>query len=246
MIPRLLVPPSAIQGESIRVTDPATLRHLRVLRMKVGNPVECLDGAGCRYQGRITRMSPRSLEVLVTEPPAQEPAARVRVALGQSLLPPERFEWLVQKATELGVDRIIPLTTARTVVRPGPDRVERKLSRWRRIAQEAALQCGRARLPTVEPLQPLDRLLRTCPPSVGLLMPTLAAGAIPLAGAVADAASAPSVIVLIGPEGDFTPEEVALGRRAGATPVTLGRMTLRSETAAIATLAILQHALGAL
>ena len=263
-MPRVVIAPEDVRDRTISIRDPATLHHLvRVLHVSPGEAVECVDGAGGRYATRVSRRSGRELVLDILER-AADPASKLSVWLVPALIRPERFEWLVQKATELGVDRLSPVMTARSVIRLRAGRAEGRLKRWRRIAQEAAQQCGRATVPRIdapvafqegvlllssefrvwssESVKPVSEL-RT-PNSELVLLPTLAVAAVPLHEALADRPSLTSAAVLIGPEGDFTVEEVTLAQRHGAGPVSLGRRVLRSETAAIAVLAILQHAAG--
>jgi 16S rRNA (uracil1498-N3)-methyltransferase len=166
--------------------------------------------------------------------------------LAQALIKPERFDWVVQKATELGVDRVTPLVTERTLVRPMRDSAQRKLTRWQRIAREAAMQCGRSSIPAIDVAQPFDQFAPSLARYSLVLMPTISVTARPLNAELEGLKEAAAAMTLIGPEGDFTLEEVALAQRYGARAVSLGRLTLRSETAAIATLAILQHTAGVL
>ena len=169
----------------------------------------------------------------------------MHVTLALALIKPERFEWAVQKATELGADRIIPLAAARSVIRLTAERAQQKASRWQRIAREAVKQCGRSTIPAVEAPCRLEALAGRFSEWALVLMPTLAIAARPLAETLESVARTPSVLVLIGPEGDFTEEEARLAQQHGAIPVSLGRVTLRSETAALTTLAILQYVAGA-
>jgi len=245
-MPRVLIPPGAVSGDAITVTDPRELHHLLdVLRVKVGDHLECFDGNGHAYAGPIVRCSRRGLVMEIDER-LEEPRRPLSVTLAQALIKPERFEWVIQKATELGVDRLIPLVTERSVVRPATARVEQRLARWRRIAQEAAAQCGRSTLPRLDAPRSVEELLPSLPSGTRVLMPTLSAEAVPLKEALTAWDGVGSVVVLIGPEGDFTPHEVLLAQRAGVLLISLGRLTLRSETAAVAILAILQHSLGTL
>jgi 16S rRNA (uracil1498-N3)-methyltransferase len=240
---RVVVPPGAVTRDVVTITDPDELHHLRgVLRVKVGDRLECFDGTGSAYAGRITRCTRRSLVVEIRER-FREPVQPVNLTLAQALIKPERFEWVIQKATELGVDRLVPLITERSVVRVASARVEQRLARWRRIAQEAAAQCGRSTLPLLDAPRSVEELLPSLPSGARVLMPTLSAEAVPLKDTLTAWDGAGSVAVLIGPEGDFTPHEVLLAERAGARLVSLGRLTLRSETAAVATLSILQYVL---
>src|SRR3989338_4201461 len=111
---RVLIPPHAVSGSQITVDDPRDVHHLvRVLRIMPGEELECFDGQGGTYRGRVTHIGAQQLTISVDHS-AQEPAPRVRLTLAQSLIPPARFEWVLQKATELGVTRIIPVVTSRT------------------------------------------------------------------------------------------------------------------------------------
>lgn len=240
-MPRVLVPPSAIQRNTVTVTDPHELHHLLdVLRVRVGDRLECIDGAGRTYVGPILRCSRGRIVMEISER-VEDRAASVTVTLAQALIRPERFEWVIQKATELGVEAISPLVTQRTLIRPPKGHLDHKLARWQRIIREAAKQCGRATLPTIEPPQEFRVVVDSLDPQAYILMPTLVTTARSLNEELKTRSGVRTSVVLIGPEGDFTPEEVALAQRHGARPVSLGGLTLRSETAAIATLAILRH-----
>jgi len=249
---RVLIPPSALQGERITITDPRALHHLRrVLRVKAGEPLECFDGGGRSVSGRIVQSAAGQVVVEVTGRRG-EPAPAGRLTLAQALIKPARFDWIVQKASELGVERLVPLVTARTVARLPSERDERKALRWQRIADAAAQQCGRSTVMRLEPPMALGTFLEKCQvlPKAGKVpgtfICTLAVEGVALREALAAASSAQSLCVLIGPEGDFTAAEVALAKCHGAIPVSLGRLTLRSETAALAVIALLQHAAGQL
>ena len=240
---RCFVPPHKIRRSTITIDDPQQVHHIRdVLRLGVGDQLTCFDGQGSEYLGTVIRISPRRLLIEVDRK-VQQSQTSLSVWLATGLLKADRFEWVVQKATELGVARLSPLVTSHTVVRPHPFR-EAKLLRWQRIAQEAAKQCGRSTIPSVDPPRTVQAFLPLVEGVSLILMPTLAVTTVPLSEVVKTSASAKEVVILIGPEGDFSREEVALAQRSGARPVSLGPLTLRSETAALATVAILQYALG--
>jgi 16S rRNA (uracil1498-N3)-methyltransferase len=190
---------------------------LRVLRLAAGSDVTAGDGAGRWRACRLT--GGRALEVagpIVAEP---RPAPPITVAF--ALVKGERPELVVQKLTELGVDRIVPFVAGRSVVRWDRGRADRQVERWRTIARQAAMQCRRTWLPEVAPVAGFDSV-----------------AALPGA-ALADAAGAPPTldrpVVLVGPEGGWTPDE----REAGLPTVALGAHVLRAETAAITAGAIL-------
>ncbi len=240
---RIVVPSSAVQGRRIVVDDAGTVHHVvRVQRARPGVPAECVDGAGRRFRGTITECGQGTLVVDVAEV-VVEPPPRVPVTLIQSLIRPERFEWVVEKATELGIHELIPLIASRSASRAGAGEGLR-LARWRRIAASATAQCGLAWLPVIRAPLPLGQALAAVQGAC-LLMPTLEAGTAPFADQLARLSASPQVALLIGPEGDFAPDEIQEAVGAGARLVRLGRLTLRSETAAVASLAIVQQALGA-
>jgi 16S rRNA (uracil1498-N3)-methyltransferase len=165
------------------------------------------------------------------------------------LLKGEKFDLVIQKATELGVSRIIPLDTARSDVRLSDEREEKRVARWRRIALEAAKQAGRAFVPEVTSPLSLNSLLTSSLEGEDLSTVTRLMfserGGRSLAGPSNDFAESPvRIIAVVGPEGGWTDEELKLGRDAGWEIVTLGGRTLRAETAAIAIVALLQHRFG--
>ena len=238
-MPRVLIPPGALQGDTAIVTDPRELHHLlHVLRVKPGDRLECFDGAGRRAWGRVSRCTAKEL-VVALERIGQEPATDLHVTLAHALIKPDRFDWAVQKATELGVNRIVPLITQRTTVRLPADGADRKVARWERIVREAAKQCGCATLPLVESPQRFADFASGLDTGGAALLATLEAPTTPIAEALEPLGR--QLTLLIGPEGDFTREEVLLGQRHGAKPVSLGVQTLRSETAAVAALAMVRY-----
>lgn len=224
---------------------PEEVHHLRdVLRLGKGDRVACFDGTGMEYVGVIARPT-RHAVIVQIEQRLDRSVSPLTVWLAQGLSKTSKtFEWVIQKATELGVARISPLLSRHVVVRLTPDQGRVKMGRWQRIAQEAAKQCQRTTVPTVDPPQPFEAFLRQATRQHLILMPTLAVTAVPLSEALKEHRAARSILVLIGPEGDFSPEEVALAQAHGARPVSLGILTLRTETAAIAVLAVLRYAFG--
>jgi len=245
-MPRTLISPEEVRGHRITIRQRETLHHLRrVLRAAAGDRIECVDGRGRIYCGTIAQCSPQQIVVDVTRQ-IEEAAPPLRLTLAQALIKPEHFEWAMQKATELGAARIVPLVTSRTTVRGvSADDGTARLARWRRIVEAAAAQCGRARLPDLEPPQPFAQAVERLGSGVRLLL-TAGEGSQPIAHALQRVTRGSDVAVFIGPEGDFAPEEVALAARRGIDIVRLGRTVLRAETAAVAALSILQYAAGEL
>lgn len=235
---RVLVSAEAVRGEVLAITEPSRVHHLAdVLRVKVGERLECFDGEGRAYVGPLIRRTRRELTVKIDER-VSEPAPPCRVSLIQALIRPERFEWIVEKATELGVERMVPVTTARTQRRLVEGRAAAKVARWRRIAEEAATQCGRMWVPAIEAPQPLERVWPRLEGMGWVVVPTPGIGAEPLTTLLRAQAGIEETAVLIGSEGGFTEDELKAAVAHGATLASLGRLTLRAETAALIALAV--------
>jgi 16S rRNA (uracil1498-N3)-methyltransferase len=233
---RLFVPGERIAGGLARLTAP-DLHYLRqVLRLPPGAELEVFDGQGGVFDARL---GADEALVLGTRRAAPPPLARVHLAF--ALARGERCDLLVQKATELGVARLVPFEAARSVVRLGAARGAERARRWRRIAVEAARQSGRGDVPSVEEPAPLGAALASCPEGFRKLL-FYEGGGEPVASAVDR--SAPGHLAVIGPEGGLTTAEVETCLRSGARLVTLGPRVLRTETAGIVAAALLQHLLG--
>jgi 16S rRNA (uracil1498-N3)-methyltransferase len=246
---RFFVPPEALTGDQVSLEGDLAHRLSRVLRLKPSATIVLLDGSGLEYETRLETVAPRRVTgtVVARRPGRAEP--RVRLVLYQSLIKGERFDWVLEKGTELGVAAFVPLLSRRNVVRPAPERSGRP-ERWRRVVREAAEQCGRSVLPDVLPAQGLEEALTEAADL--RLLPWEGEDALGLAAALRQARPAleavehPTVAIFIGPEGGFSVEEVALARQAGAQVVSLGRRILRSETAGIVAAAAVLYELGEL
>ena len=225
------------------ITLPDKLAHQvrDVLRLGTGEQLVLLDNTGDEVLASVVKSNRAGVEVQVLERRAGKSESPVRIILCQGLLKSARFEWVLEKGTELGVAAFAPILCRRSMAGledTGPSR----LQRWQRIIQEAAEQCGRSRLPELWPIRPLIHALNDIPPSALALMPweeehgqTLHAT---LASAPNPGNSQPITVVLfIGPEGGLMAEEVTLAQRNGVQAVTLGQRILRAETAALATIA---------
>ena len=239
---RVYVPPQAIQGDRISVTDRVDVHHLlRVLRVRIGDRLECFDGTGQRYFGVVVTATVRTLTVSVGAQ-EHEPPPICRVRLVQALIRPQRFSWLLEKATGLGVSDVMPFYAGRTRSRPtSRSRVPGALARWQRIVQEAATQCGRATIPTLHEPQSFARSLAALADQPGILC-TIDPTAASLEEHLSAFGPVPALTVFIGPEGDFTPEEIGAARERGVRVANLGTRTLRSETAALVALVLIQRA----
>jgi 16S rRNA (uracil1498-N3)-methyltransferase len=178
----------------------------------------------------------------------RQDASAAAIMLIQAIPKSQKMEWIIQKATELGVWSIIPVMTDRGVVKLENERADHRTARWQRIANEAAKQCRTAWIPRIEPVTRFKGLMESRPRVEAMLIGSLELDAIPLKQCLGGwATRCPnSVALLIGPEGDFSPAESEAARAAGAIPVSYGTRVLRVETAAIFGLSVLAHELGTL
>ena len=242
-MPRVFVPSEAVGAESVRF-DAAEAHHLRrVLRLRPGAVVEATDGTGRLYTIRLVALDAEggwgAIEARA-EPDRESPCA---ITLAQAILKGDRMSWLIQKATELGVARIVPMETARVVARPATGTAARH-TRWERIAREAVKQCGRVVVPAIDRPRGFMDVAREVASEHDVAWILWEGGGRPLAGAAAETASPARVLLLIGPEGGFTPEEVVLAEGAGARLVSLGPRVLRAESAGLTAVALCQFLFG--
>jgi 16S rRNA (uracil1498-N3)-methyltransferase len=232
-----------IHGSEAVLDDPTELRHLtRVLRLKPGDPVILFDGEGKDYQATIKRVTDRRASfLLIPEPLPETPEPSVRIILGIGLLKSSKLEWLIQKATELGVGEILPFHSLRVVPRPEETAVRNRLWRWERIAAEAAKQCRRSRIPRIHPPCSFTAALTAFPEAARIFLWEKEKDRT-LSGVLNS--PSPAVYALVGPEGGFSAEEAKEAKAAGFSPVRLGPRILRAETAGLAIVTLLQFLCG--
>ncbi len=239
-VPRFYVPQTLVVGQEYVLPD-ATFRHaVQVLRLGVGEPLILFNGEGGEYAAQMSNVSKRSASVLIDSFSAMDTESPTHLTLVQAIIKPDKMDFALQKAVELGVNTIQPLITQRSVVRIGKEQVDKKLQHWEGIVVAACEQSGRTRMPTVQAPLTLERWLET--PFVGTRL-ILALGDFPRINALPSDLPTP-IALLIGPEGGFTDEEVETCVQAGVMPVSLGPRILRAETASSAALALLQHRFG--
>lgn len=233
---RLFLPPDRIDEGRARLTPEARHYVRDVLRLAPGTVLELFDGAGGRWDARVEE----GFESLALGQRRAAAAGGPAIWIVPALAKGEKMDLVVQKATELGAARVAPFEAGRSVVRLEPERAEERTRRWRRIAEEAARQCGRADVPELAPPAPLAARLAEAPPGFGVVV-FHGEGAAPFASL----APAPAGwIAVVGPEGGLTEGEVRACEAAGARRVSLGPRILRAETAAIAAVALLQARFG--
>ena len=232
----------AVHGDRV-IFDTAAAHHLgRVLRAAAGDLVQAVDADGALLSVRLTTIAPRAAEGVIVARARLETESPLRLTLAQAVPKGDKMEGIVRMTTELGVCRVIPLLTERTVVRPEPDRWAARLTRWQRVAREAAQQSGRAAVPEITPPRALSGW-RPDAEADGLLIcfweeePRGLEGRLP-AGPCAAAT------VIVGPEGGLTAAEVGGLIDAGALVAGLGPRVLRTETAGAVAVALLQARYG--
>lgn len=232
-VPRLFCPTRLAAGQVLALPA-AAARHVQVLRLQPGGELTLFNGEGGQWRAVIERMGRSDVEVRVAafEDVEREAAVNVHLALGMPAN--ERMDWLVEKASELGVASIQPLVTARAIVRLAGERAQKKREHWQAIAAAACEQCGRNRVPLVhEPAAFADWIAQ---PHQGMKIVLSLANAAPL---LEGRAAGKEWTVLSGPEGGLEEREEKAALDAGFAPVSLGARVLRAETAPIALLGAL-------
>ena len=223
--------------DRIVTLDAGETRHLRdVLRLRVGEEVSVFDGTGREFQCEIIEIEKNSSMLsVVAETSPTSPESTLDITIAATVLNGEKYDLIIQKAVELGVSILVPLSTIRCDVKPKD--AEKRIERWRRIALEATKQCGRAKLMQIGEPVVFDKFIKTKKENLVLFserdgndFSTIAKGK--------------KITALFGPKGGWDDSELDAARTSGANIVTLGGRILRAETAAIAITAILQHRFG--
>jgi 16S rRNA (uracil1498-N3)-methyltransferase len=240
---RFYVPQPRIENGMLRI-EGDEVRHIRkVLRLKAGDDIVVFDGSAKEYEGTIIEEGSASVVIMVQNVFSSESESPLEIALAQSLLKGEKMDYLIQKATELGVKRIIPFFSSRTIPLLEKSRRLKRYHRWKRIAVEASKQCGRGVVPKIEPLQDYFEMVQTATQDSLRLILWEKEGA-RLKDVLTGSKEKKKIFFVIGPEGGLTQEEVEHARREGFIPVKLGRRILRSETSSLCLLSILQYEYG--
>jgi 16S rRNA (uracil1498-N3)-methyltransferase len=243
-MPRLFVPEVRLRGDTVTLEAEDHHYLTKVLRLAVGDELAVFDGIGAEWDARISKVGGRSTEVALLGRRTVPSASPAPITLVQAIPRGDRMDWIVQKATELGVSRVVAVLTKRSVARPPAGAA--RATRWATIAEGAARQSGRADVPAVEGPLPLAEALERAE-AFGAARFVLWEGTRgrPLRQALPSDASR-GICLLIGPEGGFEPQEVAAAEARGFVPVGLGPRILRVETAALVALALVQAEVGGL
>lgn len=241
---RFFIPASSLENEQVRLSPEQSHQVCHVLRLRPGDTIVVLDDSGLEYDATLTEVClPQTLGRITGKRQAGgEPATHL--VLFQSLLSREKFEWVLQKGTEVGVARFVPVLTERSIIRAKLIE-ERKLDRWRRIVVEAAEQSHRGRIPEIDQTIGFEPAVSQLADFDRRLIAAPSAEAVTLRDALRGVGrGSVSIALMIGPEGGFTQEEVARACDRGALPIHLGSRVLRTETAAVVAAALILYELG--
>jgi 16S rRNA (uracil1498-N3)-methyltransferase len=239
------VDPARVSGGRARL-DGDEARHIKdVLRLRPGDEIGLLDGAGREFSGVIAGMSGGGVEVRLTGSRPAPGGSRIRLSVAQGFLKEKKMDRLAHQLSELGVHRWVPFVSTRAVARPAADRAQARQKRWHKIAVEALKQCRRSHLMAVDPVADFKHVLAlVAEHELSVLFWEENAG-MALEGELSAAGSRPeSILLVIGPEGGFTVEEARAAAAAGFRVAGLGPRVMKAETAAVAACAIVQHLFG--
>lgn len=221
-------------NSSVTLTDKEEIHHIKnVLRLKSGEQVQIFNGKGEEAIGVLSSIADKTISILVQKVLPKTPK-NIRLILACAIPKNVKFDSIVEKATELGVDEIIPLLTERTEVKLDEKRSQNKHTRYETIALNAAKQCKRSTIPMIHPPMTFKEAVKRIDPATLAIIPCLnAPDRISLSDAFARRSNKNTVLAFIGPEGDFTDREIQNALSAGCLPVTLGSTTLKVDTAAL-------------
>ncbi|MGF1655442.1 MAG: 16S rRNA (uracil(1498)-N(3))-methyltransferase [Verrucomicrobiales bacterium] len=240
---RFYVPPELLNDSPIELPEGEAHHARDVLRLQPGDRLLIFDGEGRELSATIDAVS-RSAVSVSLGPKAQQEPLPCQITLAQAIPKGKKMDWIIEKATELGAARVVPLISDRTIVRLDAEEAASKQAKWQQTSIEAAKQCGQSHLPEISAPMSVKQFFVELPRQDLRLLASLQPAAQHLKEVLCELPVLPkSVTVMIGPEGDFTPAEMAMARAEGCVPLSLGPIILRSETAAIYTLSILAHEL---
>jgi 16S rRNA (uracil1498-N3)-methyltransferase len=242
-MPRIYLPASDMAGANITITDEKSHYLISVLRCHKGDELIIFDGKGDCFKTRIVKVDKREVITEVIEKFTCDMESPLNIILVQGLIKGEKMDMIVQKTTELGVKKIIPVITKRSQLRE-----TKKVTRWRKIAEEAARQCGRSIVTDVQESIRFDDLFQNVPEKKsGLIFYEEAKGTLSETVGILKTKRGEwggEIYIVIGPEGGFTKEEITLAHNNGLLITCIGKRILRAETAAISAVALIQFLLG--
>ncbi len=241
---RFFISPTAIHDARVLLRGTIVHQIRDVLRMQPGAEIVLLDNSGNAYRAEIVMIDRDTVRARITDQWKLETEPTTRLTLYQGLLKGQKFDWVLQKGTELGITRFVPLLAARCVIGNLEDVSDTRLERWQRILVEAAEQAGRAVLPHITAPLLFAPACASAAQSGLALMPWEGERSRGLREMLQNVDKSKELSVFIGPEGGFADEEVALAQAHNILPVSLGSRILRAETAALATASAILYELG--
>ena len=237
-IPRIYTPHSLTVGQSLVLEDAAAHYLGKVLRMQPGRELVLFNGQGGEFQAQITDLGKKQVTLAIGEFSAADRESPLQLELAIGVSRGERMDWVLQKATELGVTRITPLLTERTEVKLAGERQDKKVQHWQHILISACEQCQRNILPLLSEPRDLDEWLAQVDAQHKFVLHHRDSSGLP------DDTTVASVALLIGPEGGLSDNEIERARVKDFAPLTLGPRVLRTETAPIAAISLVQYRWG--
>lgn len=241
---RFFVRPEDVGARELRLQGDEAVHLGRVLRLGPGMQIVAFDGHGHEYVATVERLEAGSIVCQIVRESDVQLTQTVSITLGQGLPKVDKFEWVIQKTTELGVAALVPLITERVIPQLSARHVSTKVARWEKLAREACKQCGRSTVPRLYPPMSLETFFATFQSADLKLVLWEGEETQRLRTVLAASERVVSVAIVIGPEGGLAPREVARGESYGFAVVGLGERILRTETASMVAVALLQHRFG--
>jgi 16S rRNA (uracil1498-N3)-methyltransferase len=238
---RFYVEPSSVKENKIYIGKQESHHIVDVMKLRKGDSVIVFDGTGKEYEGNISLIANKAVVVDIARVTNVDKKRPVYISLAQAIPKKDKMDLIIQKASELGVDTIFPFESSRTVVKSKGERRRHKVERWQKIAIGASKQCGRTDLAKVQEITYFETILDWMPRYDLAIMPCVSEKSTLLKDVLNNKNEPNKVLIVIGPEGGFSKGEIGRAKERGAFLVTLGDLVLRSDTAAVATLSILNY-----
>lgn len=237
-IPRVFTHQALISNSTLTLAEPQSHYLSKVLRMQAGRELILFNGEGGEYNAEISVVHKKHVDVSVKEFTTENRQSHLQLELAIGVSRGERMDWVLQKATELGVTKIIPLMTERTEVKLGGERADKKMDHWQQIIISACEQCQRNLLPKLSEPKAYSEWVAQCDAELKFVLHHRDSKALP------QEKTTQSVALLIGPEGGLDEDEIAQAIAKGFSPLTLGPRVLRTETAPVAAISLVQYLWG--
>ncbi len=230
---------------SVSLTGKEARYISKVLRMKKGEKLTIMDGKGQLFESIVEDLDYKEVKVRINKSISSPPPSPIEISLAQALIKSNSMDYLIQKLTELGINSIRLFYSERTVIKVKPGHLINKMDRWTEIMKSACRQCGRVTLPTLNPPLPFEEIIKDAPDKDTLkILLWENEEEVDLKGVLRSMGPLPHTLVMVGPEGGFTPNEINRAREAGFHIISLGNRVLRTETAAASLISIIQYEWG--